>query len=111
MLVIVALTIVLSFPAWQLARRRGNDTPLMLGLALPAVMIWIMLTINGYGAQSLSNVVEVFYLFAAGVGLAYAHLFLVGRTWARVRPTALWMMLGLIAAAVLLRTFMPLLPE
>lgn len=110
MLVLVAVTVGITFPAWRIARRQGNDSPWMLGLALPAIVVWVAASASGYGAQSLSNVVEIFYLFAGGVGLAYGHLFLVSRTEARPGPTALVMMVTLVVA-LLSRTFMPMLPE
>ncbi len=111
MLVLVVVTFAVSFPAWQVARRQGNDSPWMLGLALPALLVWVALTASGYGAQSLSNIVEVFYLFAGGIALSWAHLLLVRHTGARPGPTALWMIAGLVVMAILLRTFMPVLPE
>lgn len=111
LLVIVALTFTMTFPAWQLARRNQNDSPLVLGLALPAVILWFVLTVNGFGSQSLSNVIEVLCLLGAGVALAYLHLYLVSRTGARPTPTAVWMMVVLVVAAILFRWLMPVLPE
>jgi len=111
LLVLLALMFGLSFPAWHRARSHGKATPLVLFLALPALIVWFVLSINGFGAQSLSNLIEVSFLLAAGVALAYLHLVLASRSDASPRAIALWMMAGLVVAAVLLRRFMPVLPE
>lgn len=111
LLVLLGLSFGLSFPAWHRARNDGKATPLMLFLALPALIVWFVLSVNGFGPQSLSNLIEVFFLLGAGVALAYLHLLLGSRSDASPRAIALWIMAGLVVAAVLLRRFMPVLPE
>jgi hypothetical protein len=109
--VLLILMLGASFPAWSIARSRGQATPLLLLLPLPAIAAWIALSVVGYGAQSLSNLIEPVIVLALGVVLAYVYLPIVDRTGARPAVVAALMMAALLVLAVLLRTFMPNLPE
>jgi len=109
--VLLVLMFGLSFPAWLLARRRGRETPLLLVLPLPGIAAWIALSMLGYGSQSLSNLIEPFIVLLVGAALAYLFLVLVDRTGVRPAAIAALLMAALILLAVLLRTFMPILPE
>lgn len=109
--VLVMLMLGMSVPAWAIARQRGKGTPLLLLLPLPAILAWVALSTGGYGAQSLSNLVEPLIILLAGVALAYVYLLVMNRTDRSQHVIALLLMAALILLAFLLRTFMPILPE
>lgn len=101
----------LCAPAWMYSRRRRDESAWLLFLPAPAILVWVILTGLGVGAQSLSNLVEAVALAGGGVLLCYVKVFLVDRSARNARGTTLGMLLLLIIAAVLARLFMPLLPE
>lgn len=109
--VLLVSMLAMSYPAWSIARRRGQATPLLLVLPLPAIAAWLAMSGLGYGAQSLSNLVEPVIVLLVGVALSYLYLPLVDRSGARPAAIAALMMAALIVLAVLLRTLMPNLPE
>lgn len=109
---LVAAPAVLNVPAWLYARRRrAGTTPPILVLGAPAIVVWVLLTMLGVGAQSLSNLVETLMLAALSVVLCYGQVFLLDRLLPSPRRTSLGLAAGLILVGVLLRLFMPLLPE
>lgn len=109
--VLLVLMLGMSLPVWSIARRRKQATPLLLVLPLPAIVVWMALSGVGYGAQSLSNLVEPFIVLFVGVAFVCLFLPLVDRTGARPAVLATLMMVALVVLAVLLRAFMPNLPE
>ena len=102
---------VLIFPAYLVSLRRGNETWWLLFVAAPGVALWVVLTAWGYGPQSLSNLVEVLILTAAGAALSYVKVFALDPMAGAPRKNTFLIMAALAAGAFLLRTFMPLLPE
>jgi hypothetical protein len=109
--VLVVVAGLLCLPAYLYSRRRNAESRWLPLAPLPAVLVWLLLTAAGYGAQSLSNLVEVLWLMAAAVALVYGKvLWLDRRVGFRVANTYVLMAL-LVLAAVLLRSFMPVLPE
>ena len=68
-LVLVALSCTAIYPAYLASRRQGEESRLLVVAPVPAVAVWVALTASGYGAQSLSNIVEVLAIFALGVVL------------------------------------------
>ena len=80
-------------------------------LAVPGVVVWFGLTILGFGAQSLSNIVEVIWLVGAGIVLSYLKLLVQGRLAISQRGLTHGLLLVLAVAAIMLRVFMPVLPE
>lgn len=108
---LVLISALLCWPALRLSRHRGPESRWILLLAGPAVVVWVVLTASGYGAQSLSNLVEVLWLFGAGVLLAYLKVFLFDRFSPVPRWSTYILMVLLAVAAVALRSFMPVLPE
>jgi predicted branched-subunit amino acid permease len=98
-------------PAYVASRRRGDESRWLLFASLPSIVVWVSLTGIGYGAQSLSNIIEVFWLIAASIVLCYLKVFLLDRKIRKPAKTTYYMMGALTLAAILLRTFMPVLPE
>ena len=108
---LVLLALLANLPAYQISLRRGRESKWLLFVTLPAMAAWVLLTGLGYGPQSLSNLVEILGLFAAGIVLCYGKVFLLDRRVKDPRWTTYLLMALLTVAAALLRTFMPLLPE
>ena len=102
---------VLNLPAWFFARSRNQATWWMPLLGAPPILAWVVLVALGVGAQSLSNVIEAMTLATLSVLLCYAQAFVLNRRFPAFRRTSAFLAVALIAVAVLLRLFMPLLPE
>jgi len=110
----IALLLVVGMlcaPAYLSSRKKGSESIWFLVSALPAIALWIGLTATGYGAQSLSNIFEVFLISIATIVMSYLKVFLVDRKLHKPKQATYTMMAVLTIAAFLLRTFMPLLPE
>jgi len=98
-------------PAYFFSRRNGEETKWFLVAALPSIILWIGLTGSGYGAQSLSNLIEVIWLMIATVILSYLKVFIIDRKANKPKQSTYTMIALLAIGAFLLRTFMPVLPE
>ena len=105
------LAAALSLPAWWYARRHQGASWLLLTLAVPATLVWVLLTGAGVGAQSLSNLIEVLALLILSVVACYAQVFVLDRFYAKPPRTSAWLAGGLALVAVVLRLSMPVLPE
>lgn len=102
---------LLTIPAYLYSRRRHPESRWLPVAAVPAVAAWLLLAGSGYGAQSLSNLIEVLWLLVASVILAYAKVLAVDRVIG-FRAGGTYILMGmLLIAALLLRSFMPVLPE
>lgn len=110
-LVLVALSCAAIFPAYSASRRQNSESPLLVVAPVPAIAVWAAVTASGYGAQSLSNVVEVFAVFGVGVILAYIKVFVIDKARGRSRASTYWLVALLVVLALVLRTTMPNLPE
>ena len=109
--VLILFVVALTVPAWSYARRRERASHWLLVLWLPALILWIVLSASGIGAQSLSNLIEVFWSMVAGLGLSYLRPFVIDRYVASPQGITYAMMALLALAALMLRLFMPILPE
>jgi len=104
-------------PAWLVSRTRtsthglGRESAWLPFAVFPALAAWVLLAGFGYGPQSLSNLIEPLGLFAAGIILCYGKVFLLDRRVKDPRWTTYLLMALLVTGSILLRTFMPLLPE
>ncbi len=102
---------VLCLPGWRLSCRRGSESVWLLFCATPAMLVWFWLSSIGVGAQSLANLVEFPLLAVAGVVSCYVKVFVVDKWVETPRYSTYGLVALLVAAAVLLRLFMPSLPE
>ena len=64
---------------------------------------------SGIGAQSLANVVEVFYLAVISVIVAYVKLFIMDRH--NIKYSGIISLGTVLIATICLRLFVPLIPE
>lgn len=110
-LFLVVLSCAAIYPAYLASRRRGEESPLLLVAPVPAVVVWGAVTASGYGAQSLSNIVEVFAVFGIGAILAYLKVFVVDKARGTARASTFWLVGLLVVLALVLRATMPVLPE
>lgn len=75
------------------------------------VALWMLLTAQGYGHQSLSHVIEVPTVLLATLIFLYIRVFVLDRVTSNHRLNS-YAFLGVSLLSVLLiRTFMPYLPE
>ena len=109
--VLVLFAGILCIPAYLVSRRRGDESKWFLVGAVPAIALWIVLTGSGYGAQSLSNIIEIFLMLIATVVLGYLKVFIIDRKMRKPKRSTYSMMAILTLGALLLRTCMPVLPE
>lgn len=99
-------------PAWFASRRRQQASGWDLLVALPGCLCWIALAGLGVGPQSLSNlVVELFDLVLGSIVLYYLKVFLLDRFTENPGRNTVYVVVISVAVAVLLRLFMPVLPE
>jgi len=103
--------LMLCLPAYLSSRKRGNESRWFLFSSLPALALWIGLAASGYGAQSLSNIVEVILIIIAAVVMSYMKVLVIDRKFHKPVQTTYTMMAILAVVTFLLRTFMPNLPE
>lgn len=109
--ILLLFTGMLCIPAYLVSRRKGDESKWFLAAALPAIALWIVLTGSGYGAQSLSNIIEIFLILIATVVFGYLKVFIIDRKVHKPKRSTYSMMAILTFGALLLRTFMPVLPE
>lgn len=102
---------LLCIPAYIVSYRRGAESRWLPFVMLPGLSLWVLLTALGYGAQSLSNIVEALWLLIAGVVSCYVKVYVIDPRLNRPREATYLILVCLLAAALLLRTFMPALPE
>jgi len=110
-LVLIVLSCAATYPAFAASRRRGPESRLLAVAPVPAVAVWMAVTAAGYGAQSLSNIVEVFAVFGLGVVLAYVKVFVIDRARGGARASTYCLVGLLVVLALVLRATMPVLPE
>jgi hypothetical protein len=108
---LAALVAALCLPAWLYARPRQGASWLLLFLFVPATIVWVVLSAAGIGAQSLSNLIEVFILMLLSVVACYLQVFVLDRSMPEPRRTSVWVASALALVALLLRLTMPVLPE
>ena len=114
-LLIVTLSlfaILLIIPGWHLLRRERPQSPSLLALPVFGMLLWIALVAAGVGPQSLSNLVELFGVAAAGVAAAYVKFLALDRSPVLQSRGAVFISFAMVALVVLgLRMLMPELPE
>ena len=111
MVFLLVLFCLASVPAYLLSKRRQEESLWLLFNFIPAAGVWVGLTRIGYGAQSLSNLIEIIIIGIASVVLPYMKIFLVDPKYGVPKKNTYILIAALVIASVLFRTFMPLLPE
>ena len=106
---LIIISVVLIAPGWLIARRQKPQGPVLLFMAVPGILLWMILTAAGIGAQSLSNIVEVFMVTIVSVFASYIKFFILDR-W-EMKQSATIALLIVLGVTLLLRFFMPVMPE
>jgi hypothetical protein len=108
---IILIQVVLCYPAWLFAKNRQGASVWSLFLAIPGVLLWVLFTAFGIGAQSLSNIIEVLFLVSSTILLYYIKVFALDKTMLTPRLNTILITSLLCLFAMALRVFMPSLPE
>jgi len=111
LLVLVALCVLVSFPAWKFQRKRVTWYPWDYGVPAYGIAVWMVLTASGIGAQSLSNLVELLGVSIAACIAPWLRVAFPGGDQKSSLLLSAGSLLLPVITAVLLRLFMPLLPE
>jgi hypothetical protein len=102
---------LLAFFAYVHAKRRNALFWSDIGLPAFVVIFWILLTVSGYGHQSLNNFVEVPIALSVSLVFLYSRIFVIDRYKISFKKNS-YIVLGIsLFFVILLRTFMPYLPE
>ena len=109
--IIQLVTLLACLPAYRTARERQEEPVWSLFLVAPCLLVWIAMTMAGVGAQSFSNLVELFDLMLGTVILYYLKVFMMDRVNQSPVLNNFIVIMITVMAAVLLRMYMPLLPE
>jgi hypothetical protein len=67
--------------------------------------------LSGVGRGTLANFEEGIWIVGLGMFLVYLQVFALDRVWKRPRRTSAMLAVALCIAAVILRLYMPPLPE
>ena len=115
MFVLIALLLILyaalGAVAFTCAKRRkalfwsDAASPVLI------VVLWVIITASGYGHQSLSHIIEVPVALLCALLLFNLRVFVIDRIHKRYRYNSYWSLALSLLIVVLLRTFMPYLPE
>lgn len=108
---IVMVPMALIYPGWRKADQRKRQGASVFFLPLMGIFLWGALVSARLGAQSLSNLVELYAVAAMAVAAAYVKFHLLDHKFkSRGRSTAAaWALLAI--AVIGLRLLMPVLPE
>ncbi|MGB2709719.1 MAG: hypothetical protein WBC41_16405 [Pseudoalteromonas nigrifaciens] len=110
-LICILLYFALAAVAYIFARRR--NAIYWSDLALPIVVVaeWIAVTASGYGHQSLSQVIEVPIALLFSLVAFNLRVFVADKFMPNYKINSYIVLALSILFVLLLRTFMPLLPE
>jgi hypothetical protein len=109
--IIVLVPVIFCLPGWLIARKRYNASPWSLNFALPGLVLWIVLAMNGIGPQSMGNVVELFYLCLGSIPAYYIKVLVIDKTRPDTRMNTIILTVVIAVAAIIMRLAMPELPE
>jgi hypothetical protein len=111
LLVLAFVGFVLCLPVRAVAVQKKTWFPWDYAGPVGAVILWILLTSFGVGHQSLSHLVEIPITLLFALLALYLRVFLIDRIIGRPRANSLAVVLVALAFTVMLRLFMPYLPE
>lgn len=107
--IVAAFGVLSCLPGWFAARRRQQAGPASLFIILPGLVAWLLLAGAGVGSQNFSSLlVELFDLTLGSVVLYYLKVFILDRYTPYPGRNTLYVILVTLAAATLLRLYMPL---
>ena len=110
-IILVLIYIALASIAYLLAKRRNAIFWSDISLPFVVIIFWVFVVAVGYGPQSLSQVIEVPMALAFSLLAFNFRVFILDKylkKYERNSIAVLWLSLVFV---LLLRTFMPLIPE
>jgi hypothetical protein len=111
LVVAILLATLLILPGWIWFSRTRPQNFSLLALPFCGMALWTALTEFGIGAQSLANLVELFWIAAAAVIVSYFKLFVLDRSPALHGKGDAIAFLLVCVVATGLRLLVPALPE
>ena len=106
---LILINIILILPGWLLVNKKNHPNPGIFGIGPTGTVFWILMTMSGLGAQSLSNLIEIPIVTAVGVILSYLVLLLP--LFRKMKYRVLTTYALMLSFTFVLRLFMPLIPE
>lgn len=110
-LLLVLISTAIIVPGWLGAKRSGAGGVAAMFLPLIGIGLWFALVAMGVGAQSLSNIIEIFPIAIYAIVVAYLVLLALRRKLASVRILYFAAFGALVLLVVCLRLLMPVLPK
>lgn len=108
---IVLLPMALIYPGWRKADQGKMQGAAVLFLPLMGIVLWGALIFAGLGAQSMSNLIEVYIVCAMAVSIAYIKFYLFDYKFQSAWKSTVAACAMLAIAVIALRMLMPVLPE
>ena len=105
------VSIVLLIPAWLISKRKNQENNLIIFTVIPSLLVWFLLTWLGFGAQSLSNLIEIFIILVAAIIATYIKILVIDKMSEQYLRNTYVLIFLLMVLTFFLRWFMPLLPE
>jgi len=109
--IIVLVPVIFCLPGWFIARKRYNASPWSLNFALPGMVLWIILAMNGIGPQSMGNIVELLYLCLGSIPAYYVKVLVIDKSRPNTKKNTIMLTVVICVAAIIMRFTMPELPE
>jgi hypothetical protein len=107
---IVITTSLLSIPFWITAKLKKRSNNFNFWCPFVPVSFWVILTAAGVGAQSLSNFIEILVINIFTLITCTSVLIL--HFWSlRSRKGKVFTLIILLLFTILIRLFMPIIPE
>ena len=109
--IVSVVAALLILPGWLRARKWHPQSLWLFGLPLAGIAFWMFLTFLRIGAQSLSNVIEIFAVAAAAIVASYLKFLALDRRMGLGSASAIVVLIIVAVVTLGLRMFMPVLPE
>jgi len=110
-LMLTVIAGILILPGWYWANKRQPQDAWICFLPAAGLALWMLLTALGFGAQSLANFVETPMIAGVAVVAAYLKFFVFDNISALSSYGKVFAIAAVMLATIVLRTFMPVLPE
>lgn len=108
---IVAVATVVLVPGWYWRKSHGAKGNWILALPLATSVFWFLLIYCGVGQASLSNLMEIYLVAAFAVFIAYLKFLVLDRLIKKPDRNTMIIFAIALLFSLLLRLFMPALPE
>ena len=107
----ILVPLLLCVPPWLIARQSGRWFHWDWASLIIPIVLWSLLLCLGIGAQSLSNIVEIYIVIGAVIVAYYLRIFVADRFFTDFRRNSATAFFVCCFLVVSLRLLMPNLPE